>query len=100
MKLAARERWYEKPLCAVLRDHEWDNGGGGKSSSSRVWQSGGRLRKARILHSALSPDHILRFSAALLLPLRCFVFPGKVLRAGSRGRFGSQMEMTWGMKWK
>lgn len=38
------------------------------------------------------------FSAALLVQPRCSVFPGKVLSAGNRGRFGSQMEMTWGMK--
>ena len=87
----ARERWYEKPLCAVLREHEWDNGGDGKSSSSRVWQSGGRLRKASILDSALSPYHIFSFSAALLLPLGCFVFPGEVLRAGSR----EDLEAKW-----
>ena len=83
----------------MLRDHEWDNGGDGKTSSSRVWQSAGRLRKASGLDSALSPYHILSFSAALLVQPRCSVFPGKVLSAGNRGRFGSQMEMTWGMKW-
>lgn len=87
----ARERWYEKPLCAVLRDHEQDNGSDGESSSSRVWQSGGRLRKASILDSALSPYHIFSFSAALLLPLGCFVFPGEVLRAGSR----EDLEAKW-----